>query len=56
MGTPVLLLTAPEPKATDTKARAGKFDYLQYILDLAGSRSRVDAKVVAGASPLFRTP
>jgi len=55
-GMPVLLLTAPEPKATDTKPRAGKFDYLQYILDLAGSRSRVEARVVAGANHTFSNP
>ena len=55
-GLPILLLTAPEPKASDNKPRAGKFDYIQYVLDLAGSRSRVEARGVSGANHTFSNP
>jgi len=55
-GLPILLLNAPEPKASDNKPRAGKFDYRRHILDLAGSRSRVEARVVSGANHTFSNP
>jgi pimeloyl-ACP methyl ester carboxylesterase len=55
-GMPILLLNAPEPKAKDKQPRAGKFDYGKHILDLAGSRSRVDARIVAGANHAFSNP
>ena len=55
-GMPILLLNAPEPKAKDKHPRAGKFDCGKHILDLAGSRSRVDARIVAGANHTFSNP
>jgi pimeloyl-ACP methyl ester carboxylesterase len=55
-GMPILLLNVPEPKATDKQARAGKFDYRKYILDVAGSRNRVDARLVVGANHTFSNP
>ena len=55
-GTPILLLRAPEPKASDSKPRAGKFDYIQHVLDLAGSRSRVESRIVVGANHTFSNP
>ena len=54
-GLPILLINAPPPKASGTKPRAGKFDYLGHILKLAGNRSRVDVKVIESAHhTLFR--
>jgi pimeloyl-ACP methyl ester carboxylesterase len=55
-GLPILLLNAPEPKASDNKPRAGKFDYIQHVLDLAGSRSRVEVRVVSAANHTFSNP
>jgi pimeloyl-ACP methyl ester carboxylesterase len=53
-GLPILLLNVPQ--ASDNKPRAGKFDYIQHILDLAGSRSRVEVRVVPGANHTFSNP
>jgi pimeloyl-ACP methyl ester carboxylesterase len=55
-GMPILLLNAPEPKATDKQPRAGKFDYRKHILDVAGKGSRVDARIIAGANHAFSNP
>ena len=55
-GLPVLLLNAPEPKATATKVREGRFDYLAYILKLAGSRGKVELRIVEGANHTFSNP
>lgn len=55
-GMPILLLTAPEPKAADNRPRPGKFNYIEHVLDLAGSRSRVEARVVSGANHTFSNP
>jgi pimeloyl-ACP methyl ester carboxylesterase len=55
-GLPILLLNAPEPKASDNKPRAGKFDYIRHVLDLAGSRSRAEARAVSGANHTFSNP
>jgi pimeloyl-ACP methyl ester carboxylesterase len=55
-GLPILLLNAPAPKASATKPRVGKFDYLQYILKLAGRRNRVDVKIVENANHAFSNP
>jgi hypothetical protein len=53
---PILLLTAPEPKAADNRPRPGKFNYIEHVLDLAGTRSRVEARVVSGANHTFSNP
>jgi pimeloyl-ACP methyl ester carboxylesterase len=55
-GMPILLLNAPEPKAHGSKPRVGKFDYPKYLLKLAGSRSRVDSRVIDNASHSFSNP
>lgn len=55
-GLPILLINAPPPKASGTKPRAGKFDYLGHILKLAGNRSRVDVKVIESAHHTFSDP
>jgi pimeloyl-ACP methyl ester carboxylesterase len=47
-GLPILLLKAPA-----TKPRGEEFDYLKYILEQAGSNSRVVVKVVEGAGHTF---
>jgi pimeloyl-ACP methyl ester carboxylesterase len=47
-GLPILLLKAPA-----TKPRGEEFDYLKYILEQAGSNSRVAVKVVKGAGHTF---
>jgi pimeloyl-ACP methyl ester carboxylesterase len=47
-GLPILLLRAPA-----TKPRGEEFDYLKYILEQAGSSSRVVVKVVEGAGHTF---
>jgi pimeloyl-ACP methyl ester carboxylesterase len=55
-GMPVLLLNAPEPKASVAKPRAGKFDYPRHLLKLAGSRSRVDFRVLENTNHVFSNP
>ena len=52
-GLPILLLTAPAPGASGANPRIGKFDYLAYILQLAGRDTRVDSRVVEGANHSF---
>jgi pimeloyl-ACP methyl ester carboxylesterase len=47
-GLPILLLRAPT-----TKPRGEEFDYVRYILQQAGSNSRVTVKVVEGAGHTF---
>jgi pimeloyl-ACP methyl ester carboxylesterase len=47
-GMPILLLKAPT-----TKPRGEEFDYVRYLLEQAGSDSRVIAKVVEGAGHTF---
>jgi pimeloyl-ACP methyl ester carboxylesterase len=47
-GLPILLLKAPA-----TKPRGEEFDYLRYIVEQAGSNSRVAVKVVEGAGHTF---
>jgi pimeloyl-ACP methyl ester carboxylesterase len=55
-GLPILLLIAPPPKASATKPRVGKFDYLRHVLKLAGNRSRVDVKIIESAHHTFSDP
>lgn len=47
-GLPILVLKAPT-----TKPRGEEFDYVQYLLEQAGSNSRVVVKVVEGAGHTF---
>ncbi len=55
-GLPILVLKAPAPKACGAKPRLGEFDYLAYLMSLAGSRSRIDLQVIEGASHSFADP
>jgi pimeloyl-ACP methyl ester carboxylesterase len=52
-GTPILLLKAPARKAAGTTPRTGEFDYLKYILEIAGRRSRVEVELVEGTDHSF---
>ena len=52
-GMPVLLLKAPGIKAQGTKPRVGEFDYIEYVLKLAGRRNCVSAAFVEGADHSF---
>jgi pimeloyl-ACP methyl ester carboxylesterase len=55
-GLPILVLKVPGAKAAAAKPRLGEFDYLEHVISLAGSRSRVDLKVIEGASHSFADP
>jgi pimeloyl-ACP methyl ester carboxylesterase len=50
---PILFLKGPDRKTSSTKPRAGEFDYLSYLLRVAGRRSQVVVKVTDGASNAF---
>jgi pimeloyl-ACP methyl ester carboxylesterase len=50
---PILFLKGPDRKTSSTKPRAGEFDYLNYLLRIAGRRSQVVVKVTDGASNAF---
>ena len=52
-GMPILLLQAPGIKAQGSKPRVGEFDYIDYVLKLAGRKSRVSAEFVRGADHSF---
>jgi pimeloyl-ACP methyl ester carboxylesterase len=52
-GVPILVLKGPDRKPAATKARPADFDYFEYILKLAGPRSRVILKVADGANQAF---
>jgi pimeloyl-ACP methyl ester carboxylesterase len=52
-GLPILYLKAPSLKAPGTKPRVGQFDYLQYILELAGPRSQVVVQLIEGTDHSF---
>ena len=50
---PVLLLKAPGIKAQGAKPRVGEFDYMDYVMKLAGRRNSVSAEFVEGADHSF---
>jgi pimeloyl-ACP methyl ester carboxylesterase len=52
-GLPILLLKAPGIKAQGSKPRVGEFDYIDYAVRLAGSKSRVSVDFVEGADHSF---
>jgi len=52
-GMPILLLKAPARKAPGTKPRVGEFDYLQYVLRLAGRKSKVVVELIEGTDHSF---
>jgi pimeloyl-ACP methyl ester carboxylesterase len=52
-GLPILILKAPTRKVPNIKPKVGEFDYLDYVLRLAGRRSRVVVRVMDGANHSF---
>lgn len=52
-GRPVLILRSPGRNAPGTKTRVGEFDYLKYVLELAGRKSQVIVEVAEGANHSF---
>lgn len=52
-GMPILLLKAPGLKTTGTQARAGQFDYLKYVVGLAGNKSQVTVNLIEGTDHSF---
>ena len=52
-GLPILILKVPSGKAHDMKPRIGEFDYVKYILGLAGRRNEVIIKLLDGADHSF---
>jgi pimeloyl-ACP methyl ester carboxylesterase len=52
-GLPILFLKGPDRKTSSTKPKVGEFDYLSYLLRVAGRRSQVFVKVTDGASNAF---
>jgi pimeloyl-ACP methyl ester carboxylesterase len=52
-GLPILFLKAPGLKTSGTKPRVGDFDYLKYVLGLAGRKSKVVVQFIAGTDHSF---
>jgi pimeloyl-ACP methyl ester carboxylesterase len=52
-GLPILFLKAPARKAPGTKPRVGEFDYLKYVLGLAGRNSKVVVELIEGTDHSF---
>lgn len=52
-GMPILILKGPDRKTPSMKLRDGDFDYLKYLLRVAGRGSQVVVKVTDGANNAF---
>lgn len=52
-GMPIAILKRPERKTSSDNSKLREFDYLKYILKLAGRRSRVAVKLVEGTNHSF---
>jgi pimeloyl-ACP methyl ester carboxylesterase len=52
-GIPILFFKAPARMATGTKPRPGEFDYLSYVLGVAGPNSQVQVKFVEDTDHSF---
>jgi pimeloyl-ACP methyl ester carboxylesterase len=52
-GLPILIIKAPSRKATGTGPKAGEFDYLKHVLNLAGRKSKVLVRLVEGTDHSF---
>ena len=48
-GLPILILKAPNRKGHGIKPRVGEFDYIRYVLELAGRGSHVVIRILDGA-------
>lgn len=52
-GLPILILKASGRKTAGTKTRIGEFDYIPYVVELAGRKSQIAVKVADGAHHSF---
>jgi pimeloyl-ACP methyl ester carboxylesterase len=52
-GLPILIMNALGRDSFGTKSRMGEFDYLQYVLKLAGRRGQVTIKPIGGTDHSF---
>jgi pimeloyl-ACP methyl ester carboxylesterase len=52
-GLPILLFKVPGRKATGTKPRVGEFDYLKYVLGIAGNRGQIAVELIEGTDHSF---
>jgi pimeloyl-ACP methyl ester carboxylesterase len=52
-GLPILFLKGPERKSSGAKSKSGEFDYLTYLLRVAGRRNQISLQVTEGASNAF---
>jgi pimeloyl-ACP methyl ester carboxylesterase len=52
-GLPILFIKAPARKAPGAKPRVGEFDYLKYVLGLAGRNSKVVVELIQGTDHSF---
>lgn len=52
-GLPILVLKVPVRKGPGAKPKVGEFDFLKYVLELAGRKSRVTVCVAEGANHSF---
>lgn len=51
-GLPILVIKAPNRRATGTKVRTGEFDYFKYVFEVAGQH-RITMKLIDGANHSF---
>jgi pimeloyl-ACP methyl ester carboxylesterase len=52
-GLPILFIKAPARKSAGIKPRVGEFDYLKYVLGLAGRNSKVVVELIEGTDHSF---
>jgi alpha-beta hydrolase superfamily lysophospholipase len=52
-GMPILMLKAPGLKTTGTQPRAGQFDYLKYVVNLAGNKNQVTVNLIEDTDHSF---
>jgi pimeloyl-ACP methyl ester carboxylesterase len=52
-GLPILIFKAPGLKSPGTKARVGVFDYLKYVIDLAGRKGKVKIELIEDTDHSF---
>ena len=52
-GVPILIIKAPARKTAGAAPRAGEFDYLKHVLNLAGRKSQVVVELIKGTDHSF---
>ena len=52
-GVPILMIKAPSRKSSGTGPRQGEFDYLKYVLQLAGRKGHVVVELIEGTDHSF---